>query len=92
VSPRAISAVLLALAACGAGGSGSVRDAAPDDADAEVIQLQASRWTYDPATIILHKDVPVILEINSSDVHHGSTYPSSAYAPTSCPDEPRACM
>ena len=41
----------------------------------EVIQIRASRWSYDPGSITLHKGVEVTLELTSSDVQHGFNVP-----------------
>lgn len=39
------------------------------------IKIQAKRFAYQPAEITLKKDVPVILELTSLDVHHGFNCP-----------------
>jgi cytochrome c oxidase subunit 2 len=67
----------LLLAACGGAGD-TTSEAGSPDADspgAAVIQIQASRWSYDPGSIELQVGVPVTLELTSSDVHHGFNVP-----------------
>jgi cytochrome c oxidase subunit 2 len=64
-----------------------VRDAQvaiPDDA--QVIQVTASRWAYEPATIMLQQGVPVVLELRSSDVHHGFNVPGLGLRADVLPD------
>lgn len=74
---RAGWCVVALLAACGgddaAGQSGDAQ--VPVANDAPVIQVQASRWAYDPSTIMLQKGVTTVLELTSSDVHHGFNVP-----------------
>lgn len=69
---------LLLVAACGGDGNAVSQASTRADAasaDGNVIRIVASRWSYDPDTIELQKDVPVTLEITSSDVHHGFNVP-----------------
>jgi cytochrome c oxidase subunit II len=75
-----LAAAVLSLAACGGDDAqqpgGLMRDAqVPIPQDAQVIQVEASRWAYDPATIMLQQGVRVVLELHSSDVHHGFNVP-----------------
>jgi cytochrome c oxidase subunit II len=71
---RAVACALGALFACG--GVGTERGAgAPDGAAEAPIEIQASRWAYAPAVITLHKGVPAVLHLSSSDVHHGFNVP-----------------
>ena len=78
---RAGWCVVVVLAACGGDDAVSqsgalMRDAqVPIPNDAPVIQVQASRWAYDPSTITLQKGVTTVLELTSSDVHHGFNVP-----------------
>jgi cytochrome c oxidase subunit 2 len=78
MNPRAFAAsCAVALCACSAT-SGSVADAgaALDVAEgAEVIEVSAGQWSYEPDTIALYKDVAVVLRLTSKDVHHGFNVP-----------------
>jgi cytochrome c oxidase subunit 2 len=73
--------LLMCIAACGGDDAGReaaalLRDAqVPIPDGAQVIQVQASRWAYDPSTITLQKGVTTVLELTSSDVHHGFNVP-----------------
>ena len=73
--------LLVWLAACGGDDAGRETAALMGDAqvpvpeDAPVIEVHASRWSYDPATITLQKGVTTVLELRSSDVHHGFNVP-----------------
>lgn len=52
--------------------------ATPDagNTTAAVVKITASRWQYTPSAITLKLGVPVVLEVTSTDVHHGFTVPS----------------
>jgi cytochrome c oxidase subunit 2 len=83
------------LAACGGGQhlDTSAAGAAAADSGAEqayegaqLIEIRASRWAYDPASITLRKDVPVILELHASDVRHGFNVPGLGLRADVLPD------
>jgi cytochrome c oxidase subunit 2 len=66
----------LMLVACGASqASGAAEGGSAGNAATLVIQVQASRWSYDPARIVLKKNVPAVIELTSGDVHHGFNVP-----------------
>jgi len=81
----------LGLAACG-GAQMRALPQAGNGSDAAmlgggvVVQLQASRWSYDPETIELQKGVPVTFELRSSDVHHGFNVPGLGIRADVLPD------
>jgi cytochrome c oxidase subunit 2 len=39
--------------------------------DERVIELTAKKWEFTPSKIVLHKGVPVVLELRSLDRKHG---------------------
>jgi cytochrome c oxidase subunit 2 len=88
--------LLCSLAACGGrqytdtteAGVRGADSGAEQDAGLQVIQVQASRWAYDPATITLHEGEPVILELRSTDVHHGFNVPGLGLRADVLPDRP----
>jgi cytochrome c oxidase subunit 2 len=68
--------IALAFVGCGAGQAAEGAEAGTaGNAGAVVIQVQASRWSYAPSMIVLKKNVPAVLELTSSDVHHGFNVP-----------------
>jgi cytochrome c oxidase subunit 2 len=85
---------LCSLAACSGGhhpdtteaGLAAADSGAEQDSGLQVIQVQASRWAYDPATITLHEGVPVILELRSTDVRHGFNVPGLGLRADVMPD------
>lgn len=63
------------LAACG-GDSGNATDGTANaDENLQVIPINARQWAYSPNQIALKQHVAVILELTSSDVHHGFNVP-----------------
>jgi cytochrome c oxidase subunit 2 len=79
---------LLALLAVTVGAcSGASGDRALDGgAGLEVISVTARQWSYTPSSIMLKKDVPVILELTSADVHHGFNLPDFGVRADVIPD------
>lgn len=76
-----LSLALLSAISLAVGPAACAATAVPDDAGsavtsgAEVIELTARRWSYEPESITLHKDVPTTLRLKSEDVHHGFNLP-----------------
>jgi plastocyanin len=58
------------------------------EANATIVPVSASRWAFEPETITLRKDVPVILELRSTDVHHGFSVPGLNLRADVVPDHP----
>src|SRR5579864_114751 len=48
-------------------------DARADPAPEQVIKVIAKKWEFTPSRIVLHKGVPVTLELTSADRKHGFT-------------------
>jgi len=67
------------LVACGGSRAMSALDTGTAGASpgpsAPIIRITAARFAYDPASIELRKDQPVVLELSSADVHHGFDVP-----------------
>jgi cytochrome c oxidase subunit 2 len=89
--------LLCTLAACGGASHRDTAEAGRAAADsgaenayaaAQVIQIEASRWAYDPSSITLQQGVPVILELHSTDVHHGFNVPGLGLRADVLPDRP----
>jgi cytochrome c oxidase subunit II len=66
-------------------GNGSDADGS---AGIEVIAISARQWAYEPNSIMLQKGVPVILELTSSDVHHGFNLPDLGVRADVLPGKP----
>jgi cytochrome c oxidase subunit 2 len=66
------------LGACSGGSANRPPDSGDEAAavrDAPVIAVTARKWEYSPSSIRLKKGVRVLLEVTSSDVHHGFDIP-----------------
>jgi cytochrome c oxidase subunit 2 len=72
VPSRLLTVLACAAVAC-SGGSNLSGDA--NDQNLPVIQVNAHQWAFSPDTINLKKGSPVVLELTTSDVHHGFNLP-----------------
>jgi cytochrome c oxidase subunit 2 len=54
---------------------GGAPAAAASTAD-RIVKIAAKKWEFEPSTITLQKGVPVVLELTSTDRHHGFSVPA----------------
>jgi cytochrome c oxidase subunit 2 len=56
--------------------------------DERVIELTAKKWEFTPSKIVLHKGVPVVLDLRSLDRNHGFAAPELGIRANVMPDKP----
>jgi cytochrome c oxidase subunit 2 len=56
--------------------------------DERVIEITAKKWEFAPSRIVLHKGIPVILELRSLDRKHGFSAPELGIREDIVPDKP----
>ena len=59
-----------------------------EKSDATTVRITAKKWAYEPSTITLRKDVPVVLELVSLDRAHGFFAPELGLRADVKPGEP----
>jgi len=57
------------------GALGACASSAPSAPPAQLVRVQARRFEYEPARLVLQLGQPVVLELVSLDCHHGFSAP-----------------
>jgi cytochrome c oxidase subunit 2 len=78
---RAVMAATLLVALSGVVFSAS-------SSDERVIEVTARKWEFTPSKLVLHKGVPVVLELRSLDRKHGFAVPELGIRVDVTPEKP----
>jgi cytochrome c oxidase subunit II len=57
-------------------------------ADERVMEITAKKWEFSPGRIVLHRGIPVVLELRSLDRKHGFSAPELGIRVDVTPEKP----